>query len=1011
MTTYFVKEYQRELEKLIQYGGSRNESAIRGAFDNLLGKYCDSKGLMLIPELPYELPNKKTVRPDGTVKDSLRLPWGFWESKDKYDTLDEEIAKKLKLGYPKSNILFEDSQQAVLIQHGEETMRINMRDGEALDRLLNAFLSYERPEVRQFRSAIQKFKEDIPEVIEALRVMIDKQATENPKYRQARDEFLQMGKQAIYAELSVDDVREMLIQHILTDELFSTVYHESHFHRDNNVAQQLQVVINTFFKGDVRRQLMNRVQPFYGAIREAAGAISNYEEKQKFLKIVYENFYKVYNPKAADRLGVVYTPNEIVKFMVESTDWLLHKHFGKFLEDPGVDILDPATGTGTFITDIMEHISKDKLEYKYLNEIHANEVAILPYYIANLNIEYTFRQRMGKYLEFPNICFVDTLDNMDFTGYGQQHDLFSISLENTERIKKQNRKKISVVIGNPPYNAKQEFYNLQNANRKYPFIDSRIKETYVKQGSAQNQIVLYDMYVRFIRWATDRIQENGIVAFVSNSSFINGTAFDGFRKVIEKEFSSLYVVNLKGDARTAGEPRRKQGGNIFSDQIKVGVAIYFLIRREEEKGERIKIYYNEIEDYAKADRKLDFIAKSRIKDISFQHIIPSQKHNWIKLTDNNFDDLLPIIDKKVKTGKSEKAVFKLFSSGIKTQRDEWVYDFNKDTLEKKVKYLIEVYEKTRKNPKFSGKMSIKWDRELNKYFERNISKTYTTDQIIKGAFRPFVNQWFYFDRHLNAMNYQWREIMAAQVNTVITFNAPGNSKDFFCLATDKIADLHFTGDSQCIPLYRKLEKGRTDNITAWGLKQFREHYNDKSITAEDIFHYAYAVLHNPHYREKYAQNLKRDFPRLPFYEDFGQWAAWGKELMDLHINFENAEPHPLRSAIEKGESIPNQKLKTLLKADKTDGKIFLSSGKTSIQLSGIPQEAWQYKLGNRSALEWVLDQYKPKKPRDKTIAEKFNTYDFEEYIFDVAELLKKVCTVSLRTVEIVGEMGDNIKIN
>lgn len=465
---------------------------------------------------------------------------GLLGSKDESDDINEEIRKKFEKGYPSDNILFEDSQTAVLYQHGEEVMRRDMHDEEQLHEILTKFLSYERPEVSDFREAIEHFKEDIPKVTVAIREIIDEQEKTNTELHKAQNEFLEMAKASINPDINMEDVKGMMVQHILSADIFNTIFDEPHFHQENNIARKLNKVINTFFTGAIRRQTLGQIKHYYDTINARAASIADHHEKQKFLKVVYENFYKGYNPKAADRLGIVYTPNEIVQFMIRNTDYLLHKHFGKTMADKNVEILDLATGTGTFITDIIDYLPKAKLKYKYKNELHANEVAILPYYIANLNIEYTYKQKMDAYEEFENLCFVDTLDNTGFHWVGKQGDLLGVSAENAERIRRQNERKISVIIGNPPYNAKQENYNYQNANRSYKEIDKRIKDTYIKKGTAQNQIVVYDMYIRFYRWAMDRLNDNGVIALITNRSFIDGRAFDGFRKSIQEDFDRIY---------------------------------------------------------------------------------------------------------------------------------------------------------------------------------------------------------------------------------------------------------------------------------------------------------------------------------------------------------------------------------------------------------------------------------------------------------------------------------------
>lgn len=994
MSRLLISQYQTEVEKIVQYGGSRKETSIRVAFQNLLNDYCKARDFLLIPELDYRTKSGKVVYPDGTVKDALRLDWGYWESKDQYDNLDEEIEKKLAKGYPNDNILFEDSQTAVLIQGGEERLRVSMRDDEALDGIINAFINYVRPEVEDFREAIDSFKEDLPTILEALRGLIALQSETNRNFVTARDNFLEICRKSINPEISLEDVREMIIQHILTEDIFINIFNESQFHRENNIARELQGVIETFFTGNTKRNTLGTIERYYAVIRRTAANIYNHHEKQKFLKAIYENFYKAYNPKAADRLGIVYTPNEIVRFMIESVDYLVHKHFRKLLADPGVEILDPATGTGTFVTELIEYLPKDKLRYKYKHEMHCNEVAILPYYIANLNIEFTYKQKMGEYEEFEHICFVDTLDHA--SSNIKQMDLFAMSAENTQRIHNQNDRNISVIIGNPPYNAKQENFNQGNANRSYEEIDKCIKYSYIKEGTAQSQIVVYDMYTRFIRWASDRLNKNGIIAFITNSSFIDALAYDGFRKVVENEFSEIYIIDLGGNVRK----NPKLSGtthNVFG--IQTGVAISLMVKRES-NNLPCRILYTRRPELDTAAQKLEFLSSTKLNQLDFEHIIPDKKHNWLNQSDNDFNQLLPLIDKEVKSGKSEKAVFKLFSRGIGTYRDEWVYDFSRDKLEAKMRFFVDVYQRTFEDENYQERNQIKWDGDLTQYLSRKIFKKFDNESILISIYRPYIKQWLYFDKHFNGRTYQWYDILNAEdiENKYIAFLALGNSKPFHCLSSNSIIDLHLTGDSQCLPLYYYEKEGnRIDNITDWGLQQFQNHYNDKTITKLDIFHYTYAVLHYPEYRSKYELNLKREFPRLPFYDNFSQWVEWGSKLMELHINYETVAPYPLTRI----DTNNNLKPKTKLKADREKNSINLDD---VTFLQDIPKIAWEYKLGNRSALEWILDQYKEKKPKDQTIAERFNNYRFADYKETVIDLLQRVCTVSVETMKIIEAM-------
>ncbi len=1002
MSRLLIQTYYQTLDKLQQHGGSHHETALRSAFQTLLNDYCETQHFLLIPELEYRTRFHTLVRPDGTVKDALRLPWGYWEAKDEFDDLDKEIQAKLAKGYPTDNILFEDSKTGVLIQNGQEVLRVKLGEESQLEKLLQHFLHYQRPEVRDFRAAIAKFKEDLPTILQTLRQMIERQFQTNPAFVTTFDQFLDLCKQAINPRITALEVQEMLLQHLLTEDIFLKIFDDSQFHGENLIAKKLGEVIATFFTHEVKRNTLASMKSYYAVIQREAAAIANHHEKQKFLKVVYENFYRLYNPKAADRLGIVYTPSEIVRFMIDSADYLLDQHFGRLLADKNVEILDPATGTGTFIAELIDYLPRQKLEYKYLHEIHANEVAILPYYIANLNIEYTFQQKMGKYLEFPNLCWVDTLQNLDFahTYQHKQEELqLDLFFENAVRIRRQNERKISVIIGNPPYNANQQNENDNNPNWSYPHLDDAIRQTYIANSTAQ-KTKLYDMYARFLRWASNRVDSNGIIAFVSNNSFINARTFDGFRKVVAEEFNAIYILDLKGDARTSGERRKREGGNVFDDAIRVGIAIYFLVKHEGVQG--CKIFYYPLADYATATDKKAFLQEAKFKQIDFERIVPDANHNWINLVDNDFNQLLPLANKDTKAAtqpQEEQALFKLFSNGVVTARDEWVYDFSVSQLTKRIKYFLKVYRHSTRTQTFD--LSIKWSEALKNRARRRTKVTFEAARLISSFYRPFVKMNFYSEKalsdRLTEHHYSMFGSELNQFNPVIACSGTSHVKPFQCLAVGGLSNLDLLEKTQYFPRYCYADQGRrVDNITDWGLEQFQHHYETTELCKEDIFHYTYAVLHDPAYRQKYELNLRRELPRLPFYPNFWQWVQWGQQLMELHLNYETVEKYPLTRLDQTLAA--NVQNKVRLKADKVAGKLLLDD---QTILTGVPALAWEYQLGNRSALEWVLDQYKEKTPTDPTIAEQFNTYRFADYKEEVIELLQRVCQVSVKTMEIV----------
>ena len=757
MSSYpHIEEYRAKLKELIEFGGSDNEENIRPAFQNCLDSYCRDhrERLVLIPELKTSPSNK----PDGTVKDSLRMARGYWEAKDSHDDLDAEIQAKFNRGYPRDNIIFEDSQTAVLVQNATEAMRVNMSRGEDLHRLIRIFLDYELPEIQEFRYAQNQFKTDLPTVLENLRATIARAESDNPGYQGAAASFLDLCRKTIGPAVSPADVREMLLQHILTKDIFQRVFAEDQFHRENNVARQLDALEQTFFTGDVRRQAIDRLRAYYGAIGRAADEIADYAEKQQFLKAIYEDFYTAYNPAAADRLGVVYTPNEVVDFIIRGADHLLQKHFGRSLADDNVQILDPATGTGTFITSLINHLPEDRLEFKYRNEIHANEVAILPYYIANLNIEYAYQQRTGRYLEFPNLCFVDTLDNLDWQQQGAtggsvprqaSFNLGGLSEENWIRVQEQNEKSISVIIGNPPYNATQRNFNDFNPNRIYAEVDQRIRETYVSTSTAQNLQKQYDMYKRFLRWASDRLDDDGIIAFITNRAYLDTRQDDGFRKIASREFTDIYVLDLGSDVRR----NPKISGtthNVFG--IQTGVAIGFFVREKARLGQ-CAIHYARREDAELAKDKLAYLKDAKLAGIGFEDITPDKRNDWLNQSDSDFEQLLPLANRETKQARSrdeEHAVFRLFSLGVATHRDDWVFDFGRESLILKIKYFADQYEQTRS--RLSGTTFhasqlgtvIRWDRELRNYLQRNIPIKYSQEHVVESWYRPFIHKQLYF---------------------------------------------------------------------------------------------------------------------------------------------------------------------------------------------------------------------------------------------------------------------------
>jgi predicted helicase len=749
-----------------------------------------------------------------------------------------------------------------------------------------------------------------------------------------------------------------------------------------------------------------------------AHTLTDFTEKQHFLNTVYERFFQGYSVKTADTHGIVYTPQPIVDFMCASVAEVLETEFGLSLGSLGVNILDPCTGTGNFIVNLLNRITKKDLSRVYREQMFANEVMLLPYYIAAMNIEHAYFELTGHYEPFEGLCFADTLDMAEHA----QGKLGFMTEANTERVQRQKTTPITVVIGNPPYNAWQLNENDNNKNRTYKVVEGRIRQTYAKDSVATNKNSLSDAYVKFFRWATDRISANGngIVCIVSNNGFLSGVAFDGFRRNLALDFDSIYHFDLKGNARTSGERRRQEGGNIFSDQIRVGIGITLLVRHQQRASSRI--HYHVVKDYWTAEEKSQYLESLRsVSGVPWGELHADDRHAWlVPKNADQFAAFLPLGNKDFRSSaKMEgEAVFKIFSVGVKTNRDEVVYDFRDHELTDRIKLFIESYNGEVDRYKRSGGKAdpdefvnydkLKWSRDLKADLKRLRYATFDKASIREALYRPFCVKRLFFDRILNEEVYSLYQVhpngQAAQENPVIALTNLGSEKPFMVLAADSVVDVHLVGAgsaAQCFPFYIYDADGtnRRENITDWSLNQFRTHYADATITKWDVFYYVYGLLHHPGYRTKFADNLKRDLPRIPFAPDFRAFAAAGKELARLHLDYEQLAPFPLKWV--EAEGVPL--------SYKVEDKMRLSKDKTAVRvnpsltLEGVPPETFLYRLGNRSALDWVIDQYQVSEDKRSGIRSDPNRPDDPEYI---VRLVGQVIQVSVETVKIVANLPE-----
>ena len=1007
-----IRDYYATLQEYDKHDIT-HEGAVSSPFETLLHVCAKQVNGTLVPQYPMRAPKGNRIVIDGAILDEYGLPLAYWEAKDMDDDLSRSVIDKRETGYPLDNILFQNPQRAILYQNGAETLAIDIIEPANLIAALQYLFSYTAPELHNWQTAVTDFREHVPDLASQLKERIEQRHNTDLTFKKAFTDFYDTCRTSINPELSHEAVEEMLIQHILTERIFRTVFDRSDFTRRNIIAREIENVSDVLMRQSMSRdEFLGPLNRFYVAIEQAATLCKDFSQKQHFLNTFYEKFFQGFSEDIADTHGIVYTPQPIVDFMVNSVAHILETEFGRSLSDTGVHIIDPFVGTGNFIVRLMQDIQGTALEAKYRYELHCNEVMLLPYYIASLNIEQEYYQRTGTYLPFEGIALADTFELFE----GEQTEFFT--QENTERVARQKTADMFVVIGNPPYNTKQIDENDNNKNRTYETIDTLLQETYSRASKATNKRALSDPYVKAILWASKRIGAEGIVALVTNNGFLDGIAFDGMRKHLVQDFTKIYHIDFKGNARTSGERRRREGGNVFDDQIRVGIGISFFIKKTEETSELADVWLYSVDDYLKASEKQKFLTDFKdYTNVPMKKVKIDAKHVW--LTEGlhaEFDTFLPMGTKEAKAlkGVTTNVIFKTYSNGVKTNRDVWTYNFNANTLAENVQKMMGFYNaqvlKWLTTPEKSimkvdnfvsyDDTKISWSRDLKAKLKRGTITEYTEHKVRTSFYRPFTKSNLYFDRIMNDVVYVFPSIFPTleteAENRVICVSGIGSNQPFHSLMVAVIPYLHVTHSGQCFPFYTYDEDGtnRQENITDWALSEFRTHYGDDTITKWDLFHYNYGLLHHPVYREKYEMNLKRDLPHIPFVEDFWGFANAGATLADLHVNYESQPQYDKLNPLETPGMQVNLAVERMkFSKDKTQLKY-----NDFLTLEGIPPEVFDYRLGNRSALEWIVDQYCVKTDKRSGIVNDPNRDDEPRYIL---ELIARVITVSLKTVEIV----------
>jgi predicted helicase len=855
--------------------------------------------------------------------------------------------------------------------------------------------------------------------------------------------FLSGLRENINPNIGEAEAIEMLSQHLVTRPVFDALFEDYSFTQQNPVSLTMQEVLSVLDAESMEKEVEG-LRGFYESVRQRVKGIDNAEGRQKVVVELYDKFFKRAFPRMSERLGIVYTPVEVVDFIIRSAEEALKSHLGVNLSDEGVHVLDPFVGTGTFLVRLLQSglIRPVDISRKYEKELHANEIVLLAYYIAAINIEETYHGIVGGvYRPFDGIVLADTFQAGESA---KETDFVNVIFpDNNKRAIQQRSLDIRVIFGNPPYSAGQGSANDNNPNVDYPALDRRIESTYAALSKANLKKSNYDSYTRAIRWASDKIKDQGVIGFVTNGSFIDASNMDGVRKTLLSEFAAVYCFNLRGNAHTQGEQRRKERGNVFGEGTRSRVAITILIKTAVRKGPG-ELFYYDIGDYLTREDKLGIISDlSSIKNVKWQKIVPNSAGDWIDQRHPEFEKFIPLGDKA--TG-GVRALFTTYSLGISTNRDAWVYNFDKMLLAKNVSRLIEVYneEVSRYERASKGKppkerplvkdfvnsdaKKISWSDGLKADLERGRKFKLNGDHLVVGLYRPFCKQNLYFDRSLNERVLQIPKLFPtpSHENVVISTPGVGASNAFSAIVTNVIPNLHLNDTGQCFPLYwyekedethasasQKLVGGpddralfngyvRHDSITDWTLGHFKEHYEDDGIKKEDIFYYVYGLFHSPQFREKYQASLRKMLPRVPQVSDFWKFAQAGRGLANWHLNYESVEPFELYEeskelCLDPREHYRVHKMVFAKNSSGVDKSTVIVNSK--VRLIGIPAATYQYVVNGKPALEWVMERYAVTIDKDSGIKNDPNAWSSDpRYIVD---LVKRITRVSIETVEII----------
>lgn len=1006
------------LDAVIFFSPKKSQVDIVQAVGRIMRRFEGKKyGYIILPividanvDPAAALDNNKKYQQVWQVLNALRSTDERFEAEINKLELNKHKSKRLTINpvhnHPSRPVTQERGEEAERKRENGEQLSLDLNTDEVSD-IEQAFYGKIVKKVGD-RRYLEDWSADVARIaqrhITKIKDLIDSQSGA----KMAFDTFIKGLRYNINDSIDEEQAIEMLAQHLITQPVFQALFGEYSFVNSNPVSKAMNDIISAFSLFGFDKE-QKELEPFYESVKLRASGIDNAEAKQKIIVTLYDNFFRKGFKKTTEQMGIVFTPVEVVDFIVKSVDWALKKYLGRSLADENVHILDPFTGTGTFITRTLQYLKQQmdegKITYadilrKYMHELHANEIVLLSYYIAAINIETVFDEVNGPdegYVPFNGIVLTDTFESTEEQPV-LDDKLFG---ENNARLKEQQKEPITVIIGNPPYSVGQKNANDNNQNLHYPQLEQALRNTYVTSSKSSLSKGTYDSYVKAFRWATDRLGDRGIIGFVTNGSYIDSNSTDGLRASFYKEFNYLYIFNLRGNQRTQGEQSKKEGGKIFGSGSRAPIAISILVK---DGSDNHKLYYHDIGDYLSRKEKLQILENSNnINGLNWQKIIPDENQDWINQRDPNYQNYVSIVGEQA-------SPFYNNAIGVSTNRDAWVYGYDRSSVLKHVKTLEDNYNtEVEKNEREVGLLDpkkIKWTVKLKDYLTKGLKLEFDPSKIQLSMYRPYTKKWLYFNDDVVERPGQYYKKWGKDNLTLVT-TGRGASREFSTIVTNLLPNLHLEDTGQGFMRYDNEEKDES-SLFETSHDNVNQAFADKlGLSLDDTFAYVYGLLSSPEYQQKYANDLKKDLAHIPVVAEKEKYAEVGKKLMDLHINYEEVPVYEgVQIVARENPSYVVKKMKFGKKRDAESGKLEKDKStiifNSDITIKDIPEKAYEYVVNGRSAIEWIMDQYQVKTDKKSGITDDPNDFsDDPKYIFN---LLLRIINVSLQTVDLVNSL-------